>query len=58
MSEDDKRRAFERYLALLIANRRNLPMAPDPELGEELPSREMIRVPRKRRPRARQRRIH
>ena len=44
MSEDDKRRAFERYLAWLIANRRKLPMAPYPELGEELPSRE-IRAP-------------
>jgi len=34
---------FERYVAWLIANSRNLPMSSDPEPGEELPPRAMIR---------------
>jgi hypothetical protein len=34
---------FERYVAWLIANSRNLLMSSDPEPGEEVPSRAMIR---------------
>ena len=43
MPDDDKRRAasqsleLDACLASLTVNRRNFPMAPDPEPGEELP---------------------
>jgi hypothetical protein len=57
MADDDMRRAarqwLDAYLTWPTVNRANLPMAPDPEPGEELPSREMIRLPR--RPRVRRR---
>ena len=47
MGDDDEKpppKTFDEFFAWLIANRHNLPMAPDPEPSEELLPRE-IKVP-------------